>query len=307
MRERRLRRNRRRFWFKPGRTENWWVAMKNEVDLGESWKKNFRMSRPLFANVVQELRAWLSPDPRSPNFRALTPENNVAMTLYYLKYKGSLCMTANAFGIAIPTVSVVITEVCTAICKVLWPKYVQFPKCQEDMRRKFAEFEAKFGMVQCCGCIDGTHVPISRPTEDSQDYYCYKGFYSLNVQAVCDFRGYFMDVDCRWPGNVHDGKVFSNSAINMFLRSDEVSTYATLMPGHQKAPNYLVADPAFPLLPYCMKEFSSCDSNEKVVFNNLLRAARNPIESAFGRLKARWGVLTKPIDLKLCSVPNVIY
>ena len=31
-----------------------------------------------------------------------------------------------------------------------------------------------------------------------------------------------MDVDYRWPGSVHDGKVFSNSAINMFLRSDEV-------------------------------------------------------------------------------------
>ena len=212
-------------------------------------------------------------------------------------------MTANAFGIAIPTASVVITEVCTAICKVLGPKYVHFPKSKEEMMKKIAEFEAKFGMVQCCGCIDGTHVPIIRPAEDSQDFYCYKGFYSLNVQAVCDFRGYFMDVDCRWPGSVHDGKVFSHSAINLFLRNEKVSTYASLMPGQQKVPNYLVADPAYPLLPSCMKEFSSCDSNEKVVFNNLLRGARNPIESAFGRLKARWGVLTKPIDFKLSSVP----
>ena len=87
MRERRLRRNRRRFWFKPGRTENWWVAMKNEVDHEESWKKNFRFSRSQFANVVHELRAWISPVPMSPIFRALTPEIKVAMTLYYLKDK----------------------------------------------------------------------------------------------------------------------------------------------------------------------------------------------------------------------------
>ena len=82
---RRLRRNKRRFWFSPGRTEKWWMAMKNGADLGESWKKNFRLSRPQFANVVKELRVWIAPDPRSLNFRALTPEKKVAITLYYLK------------------------------------------------------------------------------------------------------------------------------------------------------------------------------------------------------------------------------
>ena len=55
--------------------------------------------------------------------------------------------------------------------------------------------------------------------------------------------------------------------------------------GHQKVPSYLVANKAFPLLPNCMKEFSSCDSNEKVEFNNLVHAACNPNESAFERPK----------------------
>ena len=87
-------------------------------------EKNFRFSRSQFVIVVKELRARIFPDPRSPNFRALTLEKKVAMALYYLKNKGSLCMTANAFGIEVPTVSMVIMEVCTAICKVLGPKYV---------------------------------------------------------------------------------------------------------------------------------------------------------------------------------------
>ena len=32
-----------------------------------------------------------------------------------------------------------------------------------------------------------------------------------------------------------------------------------------------------------------------------------PIECAFGRLKARWSLLTRSIDLKLESVPTVVY
>ena len=39
----------------------------------------------------------------------------------------------------------------------------------------------------------------------------------------------------------------------------------------------------------------------------MLRSARNQVEYAFGRLKARWAFLTKTVDLKLESVPTVIY
>ena len=39
----------------------------------------------------------------------------------------------------------------------------------------------------------------------------------------------------------------------------------------------------------------------------MLRSARNPIECAFGRLKARWQVLTRKIDLKITAVPIVVY
>lgn len=38
--------------------------------------------------------------------------------------------------------------------------------------------------------------------------------YTLNVQAVCDFMGRFIDVDINWPGGTYDAKVFANSRIN---------------------------------------------------------------------------------------------
>ena len=56
-----------------------------------------------------------------------------------------------------------------------------------------------------------------------------------------------------------------------------------------------------------MKEYAHCLQNEEVVFNNVLRALRNQIECAFGRLKARWSILTKQIDLKLENILYIIY
>ncbi len=250
----------------------------------------------------------MRPDPKSPNYRALSAEKKLAVTLYYLKDTGSLQMTANTFGISTPTVSHVIFEVCKTITTILGPKYIRLPKDEDEMRRKVAEFEGKYGMTQAFGCIDGTHAAIRKPLEHSQDFYSYKGYHSLNVQAVCDYRGMFMDVDCRWPGSVHDAKVFSNSEISRKLRDETLpATFQTIIPGFEKVPNYLIGDPAYPLLPHCMKEYETCDANDKVVFNNLLRSARNPIECAFGRLKARWAVLTKKVGLDLTIVPSVIF
>ena len=53
--------------------------------------------------------------------------------------------------------------------KCPWPKYLKLPEIASEMRQKVSEFEAKFGMVQAFGCIDGTHVPIKRPVKDPQD------------------------------------------------------------------------------------------------------------------------------------------
>ena len=176
------------------------------------------------------------------------------------------------------------------------------------MREKVAEFEAKYVCIQAFGCVDGTHIPVNRPAENSQDYFCHKGFFSLIVQAVCDYWGQFMDVDCRWPGSVHDAKGFANSTINQKLRDDELPvTYQQLIKGRSKEGCNLIGDQAYPLTSYCMKEYQTCTSDSQVVFNNILGSARNPVECAFGRLKGRWRFLTKQTDLNLDILPVVVY
>ena len=231
-----------------------------------AWQKNFRLSQNDFQHLLDEVRPYISPSPISPNCHSLSAEKKRATTLYYLKDTGSLQMTANAFGLSVPPDSSVLFEVCMTISAILGPKYIHLPRNNTVMLRNVADFEGQFGMVQECGCVDGTHIAVKRPKERSQDYYSYKGFHSINVQGVCDFRGIFMDVDCRWPGSVHDGKVFANSEVSNSLQNGTLPViYQTVLPGYKKVPSYLIGDPAYPLIPHCLKEYETCDTNEKVI------------------------------------------
>ena len=305
---RRIVRRRRRFWRIPGRTEQWWLNIFNEVLPKSEWKKNLRMEKQVFVKLANELRPYLEPGVGGPRDDVLTVEKQLAMTVYFLKDQGSLSMTANAFGVAICTVSVVVRKVCQVLTKHLGPIYIKLPSSEQEMRQEIRQMENKYGFPQAFGCVDGTHIPITQPSENPHDYFSYKMKYTLNVQAVCNWRGLFLNVDARWPGSAHDGRVFSNSKITTLLREQKMPmVYQEIFVGYDKVPPLLLGDPAYPLLPFCMKEYPSPQSNEEVMFNNMLRSARNPIECAFGRLKARWQILNKRIDMQLTSVPEIVY
>ena len=183
-RERNLLKKKRSCWYKPGRTSLWWDNILTGIAPHECWKKNFRLSKDLFFKLHDEISPYISPDLKTPNHRALSSKTKLALTLYFFKDTGSLGMTANSFGVAINTAAAVITEVCNAISKHLSTRYIHLPTDTDSMRRKVSEFEAKFGMINAFGCIDGTHIPIKCPIDDSQDLFCYKQYFSLNVQAV---------------------------------------------------------------------------------------------------------------------------
>ena len=103
-------------------------------------------------------------------------------------------------------------ETCQYISTHLLPHYVKIPEGTK-LREIVDSFETCWGFLQAAGAIDGSHIPIIRPDESASDYYNQKGYYSIIMQAMVDFRGLFMDVCIGWPGKVHDARVFANSSL----------------------------------------------------------------------------------------------
>lgn len=153
------------------------------------------------------------------------------------------------------------------------------------------------------------HISLSISQTKIVSYFSYKMKYKLNVQGVCNSMGRFIGVDVNWPGGTHDAKVFVNSRIIKAVRKGKIpKMFRVLLPGRDEVPLLLLGDPAYPLLSHCMEEYSTCYSNENVMFNTMLRSARNQIEYAYGRLKARWQILTKAMNfINLEDIPQLIY
>ena len=202
----------------------------------------------------------------------------------------------------------VVHEICQILSENIGPKIVKFPVSKQEVAEATGHFLQKFGFPQVIGCIDGTHIPIKQPSENSHDYFSYRMCHTINCQAICDAYGKFINVEVKWSDSVHDARVFANCDIQNNYSSGKFNLfYKEILPGYDCIPQLLLADLAHPLLPYVMKEYEHCSTNEEVVFNQMLRSTRNTIECAFENFKARWRILQRPMDIPVDKLPNVMY
>jgi len=66
-------------------------------------------------------------------------------------------------------------------------------------------------LKDCVGALDGTHVPCVPPRETAELYRNRKGYFSLNVLAVCSFDMRFTYMLSGWEGSAHDARVLASA------------------------------------------------------------------------------------------------
>lgn len=144
---------------------------------------------------------------------------------------------------------------------------IKLPTSEQEVKQAVSNVFYAHGFPQCKGAVDGTHIFKKHPFGRCNGFYQPAKRYSLNVQAICDYRYYLMDVVIKWPGSVHESRIFCNSKLNEMLRSGFISSLPkVIVPDTDPVPIFVLGDPAYPLLPYVMKEFSGGGSTPEEQF-----------------------------------------
>ncbi|XP_023232867.1 putative nuclease HARBI1 [Centruroides sculpturatus] len=203
------------------------------------------------------------------------------------------------FGVNKGQACTIFIDFCQKMCRMIG-KFITWPN--DSLERTVYKFEElrSVSLPGVIRCVDGTHIHIKAPKEDSQSYYNRKGRHSILLQIIFDSEMRIIDAFVGWPGSANYSRIWQQSPIyNMFL--SESLRYL----GDKY---YLLADSAYPLdtfliVPY--KDYGNLTVKQKN-FNRRYSSIRVVVEQTIGLLKGRFRCL-KYLDMEnISSMSKVV-
>lgn len=276
--------------------------------------QHFRMSKDTFWYLSQTYGKYLEKE--TTHLRLALPHaKRLAIVLHWLAQASSFAQLAALYAIGKSTVVAVVHQGVDVLRAKFVPEAIRFPTGSE-LDQVMVDFEALCGLPCCGGALDGTFMPIRKPTDYGDTYFCYKRFCAIIVLGCVDARGIFTYVNAGRPGSVGDSYTYRHSTLWQKIRSgDWLAHSPKTIEGVQVSP-FLVADAAFPLSATCMKCYEASDLPQKHSFNYSLIRTRRVVEQAFGRLKGRWKIMdgqckindpvfVRQVAMVCCALHNV--
>ncbi|XP_064462036.1 putative nuclease HARBI1 [Ornithodoros turicata] len=160
----------------------------------DNFNATFRLSKDAAREVCEAVKGDLE-RPQQWRRTTLSVEQRVLMALRFYATGAFLGNIAReeSFVCSKHAISEALHAVSLAITMNLARKYLRFPSTPEEkleVKRGFYELAEFPG---CLGAIDGTQVAIQQPSlADPRfvdgNYYCHKGYHSINVLAVSNSR-----------------------------------------------------------------------------------------------------------------------
>ncbi|CAN7984082.1 unnamed protein product [Ixodes hexagonus] len=259
-----------------------------------NFKEHFRITRNSFRNLLKTL--WDDVDTKSHGW---SHETELLIFLFWLGCGAVFKVVSACFNTPRTTTFSVVNRVLNRIILRL-DRIVHFPNSEDlqEIEASFANLVCDDKFRGCVGVIGSCHVQIQAPESMHMDYYCRKrASYSIQMQAVCDHGGVFLDVFAGYPGSVHGSEVLRNSPLFV----------GALYPPQGLT---LLGDLVYPCIntPIAIVTPYSCPRDTvQRHFNAIHARACCVVEQTFALMKGRWkSVFTKPLQVSVEKAPQVI-
>ncbi|XP_067261212.1 putative nuclease HARBI1 isoform X1 [Chanodichthys erythropterus] len=149
---------------------------------------------------------------RTARSHALSVEQMVCVALRFFASGAFLYSVGDAEQLNKATICRTIRSVCLAI-KALADVFISFPGHRRlcDMKEEFYRIA---GFPNVIGAVDCTHIRIKAPSGAHEaNFVTRKSFHNIIVQMVCNADCVISNVVAKWPGSVHDSRIFRASEI----------------------------------------------------------------------------------------------
>lgn len=158
------------------------------------------------------------------------------------------------------TVKDIVISTCKAIWTNLMEEHMPVPSIAKLESSKDGYWDV-WNFPNCVGALDGRHCSIKSPPHSGSQFFNYKKFFSIVLQAVSDPDYKFLTIDVGAKGSQNDGGTFGASSLSKSLRNNTFNMpQDSKLPNSDKVlPNVLIADDAYPLKTYLLKPYARKD------------------------------------------------
>lgn len=266
-------------------------------------KRHLRMSLQSFYKLLSYIKKDLIVSEYFSEKRggSVLPEICLFCTLRWLA-GGSYLDIYVITGVSIPSFYRVVYKTLQLICDCK-ELDLHFPLSQTDCIKAAKGFENisyKSAIINCIGCIDGYLLRIYTPQKSeaknvksffSGHYQCH----GINIQAVCDSKCRFTYFAIAAPGSTNDRDAIKETNFYKLMTRIPVG-YCVIGDAAYEASERLVSM-------YCGLNRQSKVNDS---FNFYASQCRIRIEMAFGLMQMKFGILWRPLKIKLKNVKFVI-
>lgn len=252
-----------------------------------NFRQQFKITRETF---------WIISNQLQFKDHGWSKEAELLLFLYWLGCGSPYREISSVFGIPKSTIGRIIKRKLNEIVS-LQNLYITFPREEAAIstaKQGFIRLGNSTAFCNVIGAIARCHIEVVAPKEQKAEYLNRKQTTSVQLQAICNDQGYFMDIFV-CPGSVHESQVLRLSPVYQ---------------GNMIPENCLVlGDVGYPCLSHPVKlitPFLNPHHATQFRFNYHHSWARSIVERALGMVKARWGsIFTKCTNVDYVKAPGV--
>ncbi|XP_072354326.1 putative nuclease HARBI1 [Scyliorhinus torazame] len=240
--------------------------------------RRLRFSKEAMGCLCEMLKEDLKPNSNCRT--ALTVEMKLTTALNFFASGSFQHGISDICNISQNTARTCIHQVMNAIYHKA-SELIIFDTSPVKLKERSIAFYRIAGFPKVIGAVDGTHVALKAPGNDTVSFVNGKGFHSLNVMIVCDAQMRILTVNANNRGSAHDSFVLESSMLHRSM---------TTPPGIK---GWLLGDKGYPLRTWLMTSFRSTNNEAQKRYNCAHVTTRQVVERTITVLKSRFRCLDR--------------